>query len=194
MKVIVTETEIKNAVLNQLKSQGITVEGRDVSISFSMGRKNKEGLAATVELIDPDLPVIADGTQDEEEEEGQPAAPAPAASTVGAVLAKPLAPKTFVSRAPVATPEANEAAAAPAVAAAPTPVAPAAASAAPVVAKKEEAPAVTGSPVAAEGSADAPFDVAEQQANDPAPEAEVPPAEAPAPAEKPKSLFAKTPA
>ena len=188
MKVIVSESEIKNAVIDRLKSQGISVEGREVAISFSMGRKNKEGLAATVELIDPNLPVIADGVDDENEEEPQgdttPAA-ASITSTVAAKLATP-SPKVFVSRAP----------------AAPAPQAPVAdapaASAAPVVAAPAAEPAgnpVTGTAVAAETTPDAPFDVADQQPNDPAPEPEgqpeAPADAAPAAPVKPKSLFAK---
>lgn len=74
MRVSLNHAEIQAAVVAALVARGVTVDGQDIAVSFSMGRKNT-GLSATVDLIDPSVQQLPP-TQDAPEVEPEtPVAP-----------------------------------------------------------------------------------------------------------------------
>lgn len=57
MRVSLTHSEIQSAVVAELERRGVVVQGFDISVSFSMGRKGT-GLTGTVDLVDPTITVL----------------------------------------------------------------------------------------------------------------------------------------
>ncbi len=57
MQVSLTHAEVQAAVVALLKKRGVEVDGHNIAVSFSMGRKNTS-LTATVEVNDPEVKVL----------------------------------------------------------------------------------------------------------------------------------------
>lgn len=67
MRVTLVHAEIQSAVVAMLAKRGVNIEGQDIAVAFSMGRKNT-GLSATVDIVDPDIVQLPDAVVDEDED------------------------------------------------------------------------------------------------------------------------------
>lgn len=76
MQVSLSHAEVQAAVVALLAKRGVLVEGQDIAVSFSMGRKNSS-LLATVVIEDPEVKTLPAAVAQEAttEEEAAPAAP-----------------------------------------------------------------------------------------------------------------------
>ena len=68
MRIVVTQTEVQNAIVGLLEKNGVVVKDRNVAVSFTLGRKNKDGLIAFVDLEDPTMQALPTATVDEDED------------------------------------------------------------------------------------------------------------------------------
>lgn len=101
MRVSLTHAEIQAAVVAALVARGVTVEGQDIAVSFSMGRKNT-GLSATVDLIDPSVQQLPP-TQDAPEVEPEaPSTATESTTTVTSESSDPVQAEEDASAAPAA--------------------------------------------------------------------------------------------
>ena len=67
MRVTLVHAEIQSAVVAMLAKRGVNIEGQDIAVAFSMGRKNT-GLSATVDIVDPSIVQLPDAVVDEDED------------------------------------------------------------------------------------------------------------------------------
>lgn len=67
MRVTLVHAEIQSAVVAMLAKRGVNIEGQDIAVAFSMGRKNT-GLSATVDIVDPSVVQLPDAVVDEDED------------------------------------------------------------------------------------------------------------------------------
>ena len=94
MRVTLVHAEIQAAVVAMLAKRGVNIEGQDIAVAFSMGRKNT-GLSATVDIVDPSIVHLPDAVVDEDDD---PTPAAPAAAPATKVEAKEVK-NTFVAKA-----------------------------------------------------------------------------------------------
>lgn len=67
MRVTLVHAEIQAAVVAMLAKRGVNIEGQDIAVAFSMGRKNT-GLSATVDIVDPSVIQLPDAVVDEDDD------------------------------------------------------------------------------------------------------------------------------
>ena len=96
MRVTLVHAEIQAAVVAMLAKRGVNIEGQDIAVAFSMGRKNT-GLSATVDIVDPDIVQLPDAVVDEDDEHA-PVAAAPSTAKAEAKETKEVK-NTFVAKA-----------------------------------------------------------------------------------------------
>ena len=96
MRVTLVHAEIQAAVVAMLAKRGVNIEGQDIAVAFSMGRKNT-GLSATVDIVDPDIVQLPDAVVDEDDEHA-PVAAAPSTAKAEAKEAKEVK-NSFVAKA-----------------------------------------------------------------------------------------------
>lgn len=98
MRVTLVHAEIQSAVVAMLAKRGVNIEGQDIAVAFSMGRKNT-GLSATVDIVDPSVIQLPDAVVDEDDEHA-PVATSSAPSTAKAEAKETKEVKnTFVAKA-----------------------------------------------------------------------------------------------
>lgn len=102
MQVQLKQTEIIAALKQFITSQGINLAGKDVSITFTAGRK-EAGIIADVSIEDVNIP----GFTDEEVEQAVKASDAPALTVVKAAPAPAPMAKAAIATEPVAEPMAE---------------------------------------------------------------------------------------
>lgn len=130
MQVSLVHAEVQAAVVALLVKRGVLVEGQDIAVSFSMGRKNT-GLTATVSIDDPEVKLLPAA---KDAEAPEPDAPSEVATPVASSIpASAYAEAQAVGQEPVADP-------APAVAAEVEENPPAAEAGTPFQAPTQEAP------------------------------------------------------
>ena len=103
MRVTLVHAEIQSAVVAMLAKRGVNIEGQDIAVAFSMGRKNT-GLSATVDIVDPSIVQLPDAVVDEDEDQMPPAGAASKAEDKEAKEAKEVkevkeVKNTFVAKA-----------------------------------------------------------------------------------------------
>lgn len=96
MRVTLVHAEIQAAVVAMLAKRGVNIEGQDIAVAFSMGRKNT-GLSATVDIVDPSVIQLPDAVVDEDDDHA-PVAAAPSTAKAEAKETKEVK-NTFVAKA-----------------------------------------------------------------------------------------------